>query len=91
MIVRDNKQLHRFELEIDGVTAFSAYRRDGNVVTFTHTEVPKELGGKGVGSALAKGALELVRGQSETVIASCPFIAGYIAKHPEVQDLLRGG
>ncbi|MGE0551398.1 MAG: GNAT family N-acetyltransferase [Kofleriaceae bacterium] len=87
MAVRDNKQRSRFELELDGVTAFAAYRRNGSVVTFVHTEVPKALGGKGVGSALAKGALDLVRAADETIVAECPFIAGYVEKHPELHDL----
>lgn len=86
--VRDNTALHRFEIEVDGVVAFSVYRRTPGVITFIHTEVPDALAGKGVGSKLAKGALELVRARGEKVIAECPFIAAYIQKHPEVQDLL---
>lgn len=86
--VRDNSTLHRFELEVDGVTAFSVYRRSPGIVTFIHTEVPDALAGKGVGSKLAKGALELVRPRGEKVIAECPFIAAYIQKHAEFQDLL---
>ncbi|MGE0872106.1 MAG: GNAT family N-acetyltransferase [Kofleriaceae bacterium] len=89
MTVHDNKQRSRFELELDGHTAFAAYRRDGNVVTFVHTEVPKALSGRGVGSALAKGALDLVRAAGDTIVTECPFIAGYVAKHPELHDLRR--
>ena len=86
--VRANAVLHRFELEVDGVIAFSVYRRSAGVVTFIHTEVPEALAGKGVGSKLAQGALEMVRARGEKVIAECPFIAAYIKKHPELQDLL---
>lgn len=86
--VRDNTSLHRFELEVEGVTAFSEYKRKPGVVTFVHTEVPEALGGKGVGSQLARGALGLVRSRGEKVIAKCPFIAAFIKKHPEYQDLL---
>ena len=86
--VRDNPSRHRFELEVDGVTAFSVYRHTPGVVTFVHTEVPDALAGRGVGSKLAQGALELVRARGEKVIAECPFIASYIKKHPEFQDLL---
>ena len=86
--VRDNPALHRFELDVDGVTAFTVYRHKSGVVTFIHTEVPDALAGKGVGSKLAKGALDIVRARNEKVIAECPFIAAYIQKHPEVQDLL---
>ena len=86
--VRNNHALGRYELELNGHVAVAMYKRDGNVVTFTHTEVPKELGGRGVGSRLAQGALTLARAEGHKVIAKCPFIAGYIAKHPEFADLM---
>lgn len=86
--VRDNEAKHRFELDVDGVTAFSEYRRKTGVVTFIHTEVPEALGGKGVGTKLARGALDMVRARGEKVIAKCPFIAAFIKKHAEYQDLL---
>ena len=87
--VTDNAAKHQFELEADGHIALSAYSLAPGVITFTHTEVPKELGGRGVGSQLARGALDLVRARGLRVVAQCPFIAGYIAKHPEYQDLLK--
>jgi predicted GNAT family acetyltransferase len=86
--VHDNPARHRFELDVDGVIAFSEYSRKPGVVTFIHTLVPDELGGKGVGSKLARGALDLVRARGEKVIAKCPFIAAFIKKHAEYQDLL---
>ncbi len=52
-----------------------------------HTEVPKELGGKGIGSALARGLLDIARAQGLKVVPKCPFVAGYIGKHPEYADL----
>lgn len=87
--VRDNTEQHRFELDADGHVAFSNYKRDGSVITIMHTEVPKELSGKGIGSALVRGLLDIVRAQRLKVVALCPFVAGYIAKHPEYADLLR--
>jgi predicted GNAT family acetyltransferase len=87
--VRDNAERHRFELDTDGHVAFSNYRREGGTLTILHTEVPKELGGKGIGSALARGLLDIARAQKLTVKPLCPFVAGYIAKHPEYADLLR--
>jgi uncharacterized protein len=86
--VRQNVERSRFELTLEGHTAIAAYTLSGNVITFTHTEVPKELGGKGVGSALAQGALDQVRAQGLRVVARCPFIAAYIQKHAAYQDLL---
>ncbi len=86
--VRDNKAASRFELDAEGHVAFSEYKRQGGVVTVTHTEVPKELGGKGIGSRLARGLLDLVRGEGARVKPLCPFVKGYIEKHPEYADLL---
>lgn len=87
--VSNNEAESRFELEIDGHLAAAYYRLAPGVVTFTHTEVPSSLSGQGVGSRLAKGALEQVRAKGLKVVAQCPFIAAYIDKHPEFQDLLR--
>jgi len=89
-MVVDNVGLSRFELQVGEHVAFSKYRRDGNVVTFIHTEVPDALSGKGIGSALAKGALDLVRAHGEKAIPKCPFIRSFIEKHPEYQDLVVG-
>jgi len=86
--VRDNRNSHRFELEIDGHLAKALYTRSDGRITFTHTEVPDALAGRGVGSRLAKGALDLARAEGLKVVALCPFIAGYIGKHPEYADLL---
>ena len=86
--VRDNPALHRFELDADGHTAVAYYRRDGGVITFTHTEVPPALQGRGIGSALTRGALEAARAQGLKVVARCPFVSAYIARHAEFADLL---
>jgi len=86
--VYDNLSLSRFGIEVDGHTAFTKYTISPGVITFIHTEVPKELAGKGVGSRLAQGALEAVRARGLKVVAECPFIAAYITKHPEYQTLL---
>jgi len=86
--VRNNTALHRFELEVEGGLAAAYYQLAPGVITFTHTEVPQSLSGRGIGSRLARGALEAVRAQGLKVVARCPFIGGYIAKHPEFADLL---
>ena len=86
--VINNRADHRFELTFDGYPAAAYYKLDGDVITFVHTEVPSELGGKGVGSKLVKGALDQVRTDGLRVIAQCPFAKAYIGKHVEYQDLL---
>ncbi len=88
MAVRNNTRNHRYELEIDGSLAKAWYRENGDVITFTHTQVPEALSGRGVGSQLAKGALDAVRAAGPKVVAVCPFIAAYIKRHAEYDDLL---
>ena len=86
--VRDNPARHRFELEADGHLAIAVDSLAPGVVPFIHTEVPDALAGRGIGSRLAKGALAQVRDRGLKVVPRCPFIRGYIEKHPEWQDLL---
>ena len=86
--IRNNTKLHRFELDVDGRTAAAYYKLAPGVITFTHTEVPQELSGHGIGSKLVRSALEAARAQKHKVVAKCPFVSAYIAKHPEFNDLL---
>jgi hypothetical protein len=84
----NNRAHHRFELAAEGHTASTYYQIVNNVITFVHTEVPPELGGKGIGSKLIKGALDQVRSEGLKVVAQCPFVKAYIDKHGEYADLL---
>lgn len=87
--VIDNRAHHRYEFAIDGHLATEHYRLDGDVITFEHTDVPKELGGKGIGSKLVKGALDQVRAAGLKLIPQCPFVKAWIEKHPDYQGLLK--
>ena len=87
--VVNNKAEHRYELMVEGHLAATYYTLADGVITFVHTEVPPELGGKGVGSRLVKGALDQVRADGLKVIAQCPFVKGYIDKHADYADLLK--
>jgi predicted GNAT family acetyltransferase len=87
-VVTNNKQDSQFELEAGGHTALAAYRRDQGTISFTHTEVPEELEGQGIGSRLIKGALDQVREEGLKVEPLCSFVRHYIETHPEEQDLL---
>ena len=86
--VTDNRDRSRYELMVDGHTAFAAYKIDDDVITFTHTVVPPALEGRGIASRLILFALTDVRDRGLSVIAQCPFVAVYIRKHPEWADLL---
>ena len=87
--VTNNTAKHCFELAVDGHIAASHYEIADGVITFVHTEVPPELGGKGIGSKLIKGALDQVRNDGLKVIALCPFVKAFFSKNPDYQDLLK--
>jgi uncharacterized protein len=87
--VTNNPAHHRYELAVDGHIAATYYSIADGVITFIHTEVPPELGGKGIGSKLIKGALDKVRTAGLKVIAQCPFVKAFIEKNPAYQDLLK--
>ena len=85
----DNQERHRFELHVAGeLAAFSEYNLLKNGLLFTHTEVLPAFEGRGVGSAIARHALDEVRRRSTQVIPVCPFIAGFLRKHGEYHDLV---
>jgi predicted GNAT family acetyltransferase len=86
--VIDNPAAQRFELPLGGRTAVAYYQVDGDRVALTHTEVPKELSGQGIGSKLAKGVFETLRTRGSKVDARCPFMASYASRHPEYAALL---
>ena len=85
----DNPEETRFEADIDGHIAFVSYLRRDDTIFFTHTEVPQELEGRGIGSALARAVLDRARAEHWKVVARCPFIAKYVERHPEYQSLIR--
>ena len=89
LVVVDNPEESQFEAHVDGHVAFVSYLRRGDTIFFTHTEVPKALEGRGVGSALARAVLDRARSERWKVVARCPFIATYVERHPEYQSLLR--
>lgn len=90
--VKDNPEGSRFEAWIgDKLAGFAEYRMRPGTIVFTHTEVGDAFEGMGVGSALARGALDATRPTLLGVEPQCPFIKGYIDKHPEYQDLVRAG
>ncbi|MFE9914653.1 GNAT family N-acetyltransferase [Micromonospora sp. NPDC005553] len=89
--VTDAPEANRYEARVDGesrVAGVAQYIRTAELVAFVHTEVSPEYEGKGVGSALARTALDEARAAHLRVLATCPFIAGWIDRHPEYQDLV---
>ena len=86
--VRDNPEEGRFEARVDDQLAISAYRLSSGVLIFTHTEVPEGLEGRGVGSAIVRGALDQAREKGYQVAPMCPFVASWIRRHRDYEDLV---
>lgn len=78
----------RIEIERDGKIAYLEYGLGGDILELIHTEVPKELRGMGLASALAERALNWAREKGYKVDVICPFVRDYITKHPEYADLV---
>ncbi len=88
MSVVDNAQLHRFELEEEGSTAFATYRRAGDMFTIPHVEAPPALRGKGTAGRLMEGIAALARAHGYKVVPTCPYAAVWFKRHPEAGDVL---
>lgn len=86
--IKHNIGANRFELVTGNRLAILEYQQDGNRIVFTHTEVPTELRGRGLGGAMAKAALNYAAEQNLRVVPACSFIAAYIERNPQYARLL---
>lgn len=87
LTIEHNEPAHRFETHVGPHLAIAEYERDGETITFTHTEVPKAIEGHGVASQLAHAALDYARAEHLTVVPACPFFVTYIQGHKEYANL----
>lgn len=86
----DNAERHRYEVLADGnVAGFLEYSVDGDVVAMPHTVVDRAFSGHGLAGMLARRALDDAAAAGRTVVPTCPFVARWIAKHPEYERLVR--
>ncbi len=87
--VSNNTELKRYEVKVgDDLAGFAEYMLSNGLITFTHTEIDPAFEAKGLGSQLVRFALDDVRATGERkVLPLCPFVKGWMAKHPEYQDL----
>ena len=87
--VADDRAAERFVISVDGEPAgFVQYSDRGRAISFVHTEIDDRFEGQGLGGRLISAALDDVRGRDLAVLAVCPFVRGYIERHPAYLDLV---
>lgn len=86
--VKHHPEARRFEAVVDGYLALCSYHPQGDTVVLHHTEVPPALQGQGVAAALVAAALAWARHEGLRVQPTCSYVATYMRRHPETQDLL---
>jgi hypothetical protein len=90
-VVTDAPEAQRYEASLDGELAgVLEYAVKRGRIALVHTEVAPAFEGRGVGAALARFALDDARRRELRVIASCPYVRSYLAKHPEDHDIVVG-
>ena len=89
--ISKNLERRRYETEVNGYTAFIDYIKAKNAIYLTHTEVPPQLGGQGVGKALVKQVLQQLKDEHQKVAPLCPFVAAYIKENREWVPLVADG
>jgi predicted GNAT family acetyltransferase len=83
-VVTDERDRHRFTVTVDGVLAQLIYRLDGDRLVLEHTEVPDELGGRGLGGLLVRAAVDRAESDGLTIAPWCPFARRWLERHPDV-------
>lgn len=87
-ILVDNTAEARYEFDLDGDTALIDYIRRPGSIALTHTYVPERYEGRGIGKELVEAVLIDIRGKGLTVVPMCSFVAQYIVRHPEWEELV---
>jgi predicted GNAT family acetyltransferase len=88
LVVVDDPVEQRYEARIgEQLVGFSEYRRVRGRIIFFHTEVDPAHEGRGIGGRLAAGTLDDIRARGLKVTVKCPFIAAFMKRHPEYDDL----
>jgi predicted GNAT family acetyltransferase len=86
--VINNQQRQQFQAQVEGEIAFLEYRLHDGAVVLMHTEVPEQLGGRGIGSALVAAAFEHAKAQHLKVKVYCPFVKTWLNRHPEYSEFV---
>ncbi|MGN9805666.1 GNAT family N-acetyltransferase [Micromonospora sp. L32] len=88
--VNDAPERERFEArdESGALAGVVTYQLTGTIIAYTHTEVDPQFEGRGVGSTLARAVMDDARARGRTVVPICPFLAEWLGKHPEYDDIV---
>ena len=87
--VRHDDQANRYVLEVDGkALGFAEYQQEADRRIFTHTEVDQSLEGKGMGAKLVREALDSTRRDGKRIVPVCSFVAAYVERHPDWNDII---
>ncbi|MGY3040517.1 putative GNAT family acetyltransferase [Rhodanobacter sp. TND4EL1] len=86
--IQHDRAAHRFHVEVDGASCELDYTLAAGVMTITHTGVPKEVGGRGIASALVQAAFDAARAERWKVVPACSYAASWTQRHPAYADVL---
>ncbi len=86
--IRDNPEMKRYELPVDGDVAVVTYNLSPGSLMITETLVPQRLEGRGLASRLAKHVLADAKDRNLLLLPVCPFFMGYLQKHPEHAEVV---
>jgi predicted GNAT family acetyltransferase len=86
--VTHNEAEHRYEALVDGLLSVCEYEIADDKIVFTHTLVPPELRGRGIAEQLVRAGLADARTAGRKVVPACSYVAVFIQRHREYQDLL---
>jgi hypothetical protein len=86
MTVRHNEAAHRYELDTPHGLAIAAYRDQGDSRVFTHTEVPPQDEGQGLGAKLVRAALDDAKAHGLKIVPACSFVEVFVRRHPEYRS-----
>jgi predicted GNAT family acetyltransferase len=88
LAIQHNPASMRFQATVDGMLCRADYRMHGNTLMLVHTEVPRQLEGRGIASALVREAFNYAQGSGLDVLPVCSYVRAWVQRHPEVAPLL---
>jgi predicted GNAT family acetyltransferase len=80
--INHDSRAHRLSTELEGQIGLLDYELDGQVMSITHTRVPRPIGGRGVAAELMRSALDVAAANGWTVKPVCAYAVAYLKRHP---------